>query len=494
MKQIITTACICLLAMPIFAQTLHIESGANVYISGPAEVNGVKSNTPTLFVEGDVVNNGLLSNSGELQITGNITNNGGYASSGDDVFTGNATQTLNGSFNNDVGNHFYNLVLDKAGTDLQLTGHISVAEGIYLTDGVLVGNGNITHLENDATTALHSTAPSGSANNYINGILRQDIATGTYVFHTGDAVHNNQKVTVTFNNTGSANYMDVSYNSAGAGPTVVNACGGVYDKQSGTWSLTPDGVNGTYDYSITLDAGGLNLAAISPSVYDGILKDGIFITNPCDHIAGNNTVSGLNSFSDFKKVSTINAVLPVTLLYFNGKKMSSYDELNWETSSEINNNYFNVQKSTDGTHFSTMTRVNTKALNGNSQVPLHYTVNDNSPLAGNNYYRLEQVDIDGQTSYSNVINLIWDGKAGDVTLSPNPAGNTTTVSVYSDKAAAGTVKLMDMSGRTVKLIKVNYEIGYNTIDLSLDEFAQGNYQVNVYSNDLLLKSLKLNKH
>ncbi len=494
MKQIITAACICLFALPACAQTLHLESGANLYIMDAASIDGAKSNTPTLFVEGDLVNNGLISNGGELQVTGDLTNNGGYASSGDDVFAGNTAQTLTGSFYNDLGNHFYNLVLDKSGTNLVLTGNISVDEGIYLTNGVIAANGNLTHLENSATTALHSTAPSGSANNYINGMLRQDIANGTYVFHTGDAVHNNQKVSITFNNTGGASHIDVSYNSAGAGPASINGCGGVYDKQSGSWTLTPDGVNGTYDYSITLEAGGLNLAAISPSLYDGVLKDGIFITDPCAHIAGNNTVSGLNSFSEFKKASTINAALPVTLLYFTGKKMNAYDELNWETSSEINNNYFNLQKSNDGTHFSTIERVNSKALNGNSQSPLRYTANDMSPQAGNNYYRLEQVDIDGQISYSNVINLVWDGKAGDVTLSPNPATNATTISLYSDRQAVGMVKLIDMSGRTVKVVKANYTVGYNSIDLSLDEFAQGNYQINVYSNDVLLKSLKLNKH
>jgi hypothetical protein len=493
MKQIIMTTCICLLAIPIFAQTLHIQSGADLYIVDAAAVNGVKSATPTLFVEGNVVNNGSIDNAGEIQFTGDVTNNGGYSSTGDDVFTGNTTQTLNGSFNNDLGNHFFNLVLDKLGTNLSLTGHISVNEGIYLTDGVILGNGNLTHLENSATTALHSTAPSGSANNYINGNLRQDIAPGNYVFVTGDAAHNNQKVSVNFANTGGATHIDVSYSSAGAGPTAISACGGVYDKQGGTWTLTPNGVNGTYDYSITLDAGGANLAAFSPSAYDGVMKDGSFITDPCDHIVGNNTVTGLNSFSDFKKVSTINAVLPVSLLYFDGKKMVGYNELFWETSSELNNSHFNVQKSYDGVQFTTFAKLNSKAINGNSAVPLLYGTNDTRPQIGNNYYRLEQVDLDGKKSLSNVINIVLDDQLSQVSLSPNPATNSTNVLVYSEQNALGTIKLLDMSGRTVKTIKLNYSKGYNHIDLSLDEVAQGNYQVNVYSNDILLKSLKLNK-
>ncbi|MBK7588056.1 MAG: T9SS type A sorting domain-containing protein [Bacteroidetes bacterium] len=494
MKQIIMTTCICLLAIQNFAQTLHIEGGANLYIVDAAAINGIKSSSPTLYVEGNVVNNGLMSNAGEIQFTGDVSNNSIYTSTGDDVFVGNAAQNLFGSFSNIANNHFYNLVLDKSGTDLNLSGNISVEEGIYLTDGVLQGNGNLTHLENSATNALHSTAPSGSANNYINGQLRQDIAAGNYTFYTGDAVHNNQKVSVNFVNTGGATYMDVSYSNVGAGPTIINACGGVYDKQSGTWTITPNGVNGTYDYSITLDAGGANLAAISPSAYDGVLKDGLFITDPCDHIVGNNTVSGLNSFSEFKKTSTINAVLPVSLLYFNGKKMNTYNDLTWETSSEQNNHYFNVQKSTDGNSFNTIARVNTLAINGNSAVPLLYNTKDLNPTLGNNYYRLQQVDNDGKMSYSKTINLIWDTESpASVLLSPNPATSNTQVSIYSASNAMGMVKLLDMSGRTVKVIKIQYTPGYNNVELSLDQLAQGAYQVNVYANDVLLKSLKLNK-
>lgn len=493
MKQIIMTTCICLLAIPLFAQTLHIQSGANLYIVDAAAINGATSATPTLFVEGNVVNNGGIDNAGEIQFTGDVTNNGGYSSTGDDVFTGNSTQTLNGSFNNDIGNHFFNLVLDKSGTNLSLTGHISVEEGIYLTDGVILGNGNLTHLENSATTALHSVAPSGSANNYVNGTLRQDIATGNYTFYTGDATHNNQKVSVNFANTGGATYMDVSYNSAGAGPTVINGCNSIYDKQTGSWTLSPNGVNGTYNYSITVEPGGANLAAISPSLFAGVLKDGIFVTDPCAQ-ADNSTASGLTSFSVFKKASTINAALPVSLLYFTGKKMNGYNELSWETSSEQNNSYFNVQKSTDGVSFTNMTRVHTKALNGNSAVPLLYGANDVHPLIGDNYYRLAQVDIDGKTSYSNIINLVLDSESSSVSLSPNPASTSTNVLVYSNGVAQGTVVLLDMSGRTVKVVKLNYSKGYNQVELSLDEVAQGNYQVNVFSNDVLLKSLKLNKH
>ena len=100
MKQIIITTCICLLAIQNFAQTLHIEGGANLYIVDAAAINGIKSSSPTLYVEGNVVNNGLMSNAGEIQFTGDVSNNSIYTSTGDDVFVGNAAQNLFGSFSN----------------------------------------------------------------------------------------------------------------------------------------------------------------------------------------------------------------------------------------------------------------------------------------------------------------------------------------------------------------------------------------------------------
>jgi len=93
------------------------------------------------------------------------------------------------------------------------------------------------------------------------------------------------------------------------------------------------------------------------------------------------------------------AALPVTLLNFSGRLDNNSIPLGWSTSSEQNSAYFEVQKSTDGTHFYPLGRV-TAAGSSNSLRRYGYTDKQVSEL---NYYRLMMTDIDGKFTWSNVV-------------------------------------------------------------------------------------------
>jgi hypothetical protein len=92
--------------------------------------------------------------------------------------------------------------------------------------------------------------------------------------------------------------------------------------------------------------------------------------------------------------------LPITLLSFTGKEESGRTRLDWKTASEINNDYFIIERSTDGIYWNEIIRTNGA---GSSQLVLSYTEYDFSPFAGINYYRLTQVDYDGQSETFNII-------------------------------------------------------------------------------------------
>jgi hypothetical protein len=486
MKRIIITISICLFVSHVFSQTLFVESGGLIKVEGSSEIDGVSSSTPTLYIDGDVENNGNINNTGEIQFKGNVNNLGTYTSTGDDAFTGSASQTLNGSFNG--GNKFYNLILNKAGSMLNQSGNIKIDEGLYLTNGVLNTASYLALLENSASTALHSIATSGSANNFVQGNLRQDIAPGNYTYYVGDAVHSNQKVSINFANTGGATYIDVTYDNSSAGATSITACSSLYDKQSGTWTLTPNGINGTYDYSVTLDPGGANLSAISPSTWDGIIKDGLFITDPCAQISGNNTVSGLNSFSQFKKASTLVAPLSVSVINFKGYKMATSDMLEWSTSSEVDIAYFNLLYSLDGNTYTTIAKINSKAMNGNSASTLNYNYNHAKPAIGHNYYKLEQVDINGKAKIaSQIVDLEWNSNGSTVNMYPNPTKDVLNIDIASSKEANIVLKLLDMSGRIVKQVQARTITGVNNIKISLSELSNGVYSLQVIENNKLTK-------
>src|SRR6185437_9955001 len=71
--------------------------------------------------------------------------------------------------------------------------------------------------------------------------------------------------------------------------------------------------------------------------------------------------------------------------------------LNWQTGDELNTGHFNVQRSTDGTNF---TNIGEVAAGGSGAHNYNFT--DIHPSQGDNYYRIQEVDIDGQLTYSSV--------------------------------------------------------------------------------------------
>jgi hypothetical protein len=92
--------------------------------------------------------------------------------------------------------------------------------------------------------------------------------------------------------------------------------------------------------------------------------------------------------------------MPVTLVSFVAKKEDSSIALNWETSSETNSDYFDVQKSTDAKSFETIGRKQTVS---ESSSLVGYAFKDEQPLEGLNYYRLKMVDKDATYSYSRTL-------------------------------------------------------------------------------------------
>ncbi|RYY67656.1 MAG: hypothetical protein EOO12_00410, partial [Chitinophagaceae bacterium] len=139
------------------------------------------------------------------------------------------------------------------------------------------------------------------------------------------------------------------------------------------------------------------------------------------------SVSGLSTFSPYA-LSNFDAPLPVTLLSFTGKRNGTVNELKWKTASESNSRGFAVERSSDGVTFTQVTFVPSRANGGNSTSDISYAYSDASAgsagqgAANKWYYRLKQVDLDGQYKYSAVVLLKGD-KSGFITVEgiyPNP--------------------------------------------------------------------------
>ncbi|OKL39162.1 T9SS type A sorting domain-containing protein [Pontibacter flavimaris] len=184
--------------------------------------------------------------------------------------------------------------------------------------------------------------------------------------------------------------------------------------------------------------------------------------------------AGLNTISCEDEPIT---PLPVELLSFEGKATQSGVALEWATASEDNNEKFEVERSQDGRSFEKIAEV---AGAGNSAITLKYSYNDMAANPGTNYYRLKQLDVDGQYEFSKVIAVNHKAASADALMKvyPNPAVSN-YVHVALNSSSDAQLKIMDRNGRTVYTQEV--APGQQEIQLSIAELniPKGLYYVHM---------------
>ena len=135
---------------------------------------------------------------------------------------------------------------------------------------------------------------------------------------------------------------------------------------------------------------------------------------------------------------------------FSGYRDGSHNQLKWITAAEINNRGFEVQRSIDGIHYSSIGFVNSLAFGGNSSTQTSYSFIDNAPAEINSITVFARKIWTGM-KLSNVILVRGDKPTGMVLegLFPNPAKNTVNVIVASNKKQAVTLFITDMAGKNI---------------------------------------------
>lgn len=143
--------------------------------------------------------------------------------------------------------------------------------------------------------------------------------------------------------------------------------------------------------------------------------------------------------------TVLNEVLPVEWLDFTAVASDQGVGLRWATASETNNDYFEVQHAPDGVQFRTIDIVDGR---GTTTSTSKYTYVHTSPARGINYYRLRQVDYDGQSELSAIVSVMYSSQfAEDLHLYPNPAN--TQVQVVLPYAGDATFAVYDARGKRV---------------------------------------------
>ena len=154
-------------------------------------------------------------------------------------------------------------------------------------------------------------------------------------------------------------------------------------------------------------------------------------------------MTGHTSFSEFA-IGIAASVLPVKLTSFVAQANEKNTRLTWVTATEVNNRGFNVQHSADGINYTTLHFVNGKV---NSNQINHYSYIHASPFYGNNYYHLQQVDVEGNINCGNVQAVNFDPLKKAISVYPNPV--VATINFNKTFAPGTTIQIINGIGQVV---------------------------------------------
>ncbi len=175
------------------------------------------------------------------------------------------------------------------------------------------------------------------------------------------------------------------------------------------------------------------------------------------------------SVSGTKRLTVaMGAPLPIELISFTAKKEQQTTALEWVTASELNNEKFLVERSSDGLLFRVIGEVLGK---GTTYEPNNYKFLDLTPAIGINYYRLKQIDHDGQYEYSNVVSIEFSGVKRQTQVFPYLVFQLLHVRVPETITEAGTIRIIDANGRVTKTIE--YEPGTVELTINVIDLQQG---------------------
>jgi hypothetical protein len=489
----------------------------NVYIvSNTAATNCVSanSNPPSInpaagtFAASNVyIGSGLTltqANGSTFNVTGNFINNGTFTpGTGTVNMNGSTAQTIGGS----AATTFNNLTINNT-AGVSLNRALDVNGTLNLSNGVLsLGNNNLT-LGTGGTISVSSPSSSKMINTSGSGELRKRYATaaGTdpagFLFPVG-TTGKYTPVLLDFSNVtfGSDAYMRVRVEpnkSSFLSPNLTSYL-------NRNWIVEPNDIS-NYTYAINLQyaegdfvSGGIEDDNIVPIKYSngqwnqpsGLLQPFPNATNESGNYFASGTSStnnalqstrvfgwsGLQTFSEFGGAGQTGQPLPVELVSFSGLCEEGIINLTWQTASEFNSSHFDVEKSRDGENWQVLT---TLPSAGTSNELITYQTTDQNATDGNNYFRLRQVDIDGQEKLYNPINVSCsEVTTGYFSSFPNPSGSAFQV-IVNNKELVGVcnMNIVDASGKVIETRSIEVKDGINMFVIN-QELTPGIYFLNV---------------
>ncbi|MES2381053.1 MAG: T9SS type A sorting domain-containing protein [Bacteroidota bacterium] len=179
--------------------------------------------------------------------------------------------------------------------------------------------------------------------------------------------------------------------------------------------------------------------------------------------------------------------LPVKYISFTGVSINNSSVLNWITASETNNKEFEIERSFDGTNFEMIGKVKG---NGNISTTCNYTFIDalnNTSKPSTIFYRLKQIDFDGQFDYSKTIQINNETKLV-VELSPNPVNDK--LNIVTNANTTQFIEILDINGKVYVSQEINAAASVNGVEINTSFLNRGIYLVKLTNqNEVYTKKI-----
>ncbi|MFH2143582.1 MAG: lamin tail domain-containing protein [Bacteroidota bacterium] len=494
----------------------------NLLLEGPVTDNkkltiqADPANKLEIFEDLTITGNGMLDMTdgnggtadGTIDLRGNWDNQVGPARFDE----GNSTINFIGTVQQEIDCNGSEEVFFDVETDniagILLNDNIQISGNLTLTNGVITTGSDHVYISNNNAGAIATYSQSG----FVYGNLRRNFAlnTNTYPFPVGNGTTTSNYKRMDFINNNlnlstGTDYLDVSVSSITESglnddPELVATEDGtpiVELLESAIWTVLPSGTisSGTWGTNLYVQ----NVTGLS-SADDNTFSVMKRPTGSADYAdwdsfdaitaiptpgaagriydSGNGYAqkTGFNSFSELA-IGKGNFLLPVELILFDAKYNGKTVDIEWTTASEINNDYFEIERSKDAVKFYAIDKVEGY---GNSNITINYFTEDDSPMFGLNYYRLKQIDIDGDYAYSNTVavnisnnnsEFFFDGENGKIYISQfNGSGIVS-------------LKISDIQGRTIYEKNIGSDENVIAIDFDKNLLGKGIYIISIISND-----------
>ena len=463
----------------------------NIIITNLAGVyfNAANSTNVIVTASGNLSGGGVLNAPGSggytttINIGGNMTVSSFTANNSTVVLDGTGAQNINGYALN-------NLTINGSGETITLNGNESVAGTLTMTTGnINTGSYTLT-----LGTAIGTPGTLSYTAGFVIGSFERWFTTSTVTIGTvaglfpmgTSADTRNCWIAGTPSSGGTVIVVFTSVSGTTTfGSYVENGIITVTGRNNSSWAITTAN-------SFAETSGGLSVRFEAANL--GGVTDITKLTLSFASGLANGTFSAASgSNSDFKidrtGLTASNMVatwyvagdlttnpLPVTLTSFNALFNAGIVDIKWQTATEINNNYFNIERSINRSEWVSIGKVEG---HGNSNIIQNYMDIDNLegtiPL-GTFYYRLKQVDFNGKYSYSEIRAVKLDNDLLTTALYPSPAQNTINVVWTSVTDNFTILKITNMSGETL-YNKTVTGFGKMQKQIDLSSYPAGAYSV-----------------